>query len=170
MHLLSFIGFNEYFLPMVYLTYYLRYGLQKNFISSILCRVTNTRAENATKNYGTKFDQIPVDGIPLDLTKSEVKYYIYMERLPAYYLLNIIIPSVVLAFLSAFAFYVPVDSGEKLSLSITILLSFSVFLLILSDNTPNISQGLPYLGKRHAVFGSTKNLLTDACSNLGCFC
>ena len=76
-----------------------------------------------------------------------VKYVIHLRRLPEYYLLNIIVPTVVLAFLSAFTFYVPADSGEKLSLCITILLSFAVFLLILSDNTPNISENLPFLGK-----------------------
>ena len=77
---------------------------------------------------------------------SVVKFNILLERLPAYYLLNIILPTVVLAVLSAFTFYVPVDSGEKLSLAITILLSFSVFLLILSENTPQVSQNLPFLG------------------------
>ena len=116
----------------------------------MLCSVTSTRAEKATKNFDLNFDHQSSGGIAPDLTMSMVKYYIYLERFPTYYLLNIIIPSVVLAFLSAFTFYVPVDSGEKVSLSITILLSFSVFLLILSDNTPSISRGLPYLGKKHA--------------------
>ena len=78
---------------------------------------------------------------------SVVRFFITMKRLPAYYLMNIIIPTVVLAFLSAFTFYVPVDCGEKLSLSITILLSFSVFLLILSDSTPQVSENLPFLGE-----------------------
>ena len=89
---------------------------------------------------------------------SVVKFYIHLERLPAYYLLNIIIPSIVLAFLSAFAFYVPVDSGEKLSLSITILLSFSVFLLILSENTPNISQEI---WVRNMTNGFIKHLIIE---------
>ena len=54
------------------------------------------------------------------------------------------IPAIVLASLSALTFAVPVDSGEKLTLGISILLAFSVFMLILQDNTPQ--AGMPLLG------------------------
>ena len=81
-----------------------------------------------------------------------MKCSIQLKRLPAYYLLNFIIPMIVLALLSTVVFYVPVDSGEKLSISITILLSFSVFLLILSDSTPQVSQDLPFWGKKDQFF------------------
>ena len=75
-----------------------------------------------------------------------VRFTLTLERRPLYYLLNIIIPSVVLAALSALNFAVPVDSGEKLTLGISILLAFSVFILILQDNTPQADS--PLLGKR----------------------
>ena len=68
-----------------------------------------------------------------------------LERRPLYYLLNIIIPSLVLAALSALSFAVPVDSGEKLTLSMSILVAFSVFMLILQENTPEADS--PLLGK-----------------------
>ena len=112
-----------------------------------LCRVS----DGGVKNDSLKLSAETGDVIVIEAKFSVVKYFIYLHRLPAYYLLNIIVPTMVLAFLSAFTFYVPVDSGEKLSLCITILLSFSVFLLNLSDNTPNISENLPFLGKICAV-------------------
>ena len=68
-----------------------------------------------------------------------------LERRPLYYLLNIIIPSLILAALSALSFAVPVDSGEKLSFSMSILVAFSVFMLILQENTPEADS--PLLGK-----------------------
>ena len=68
-----------------------------------------------------------------------------LERKPLYYLLNIIIPTVVLAALSAVTFAVPVESGERLSLGTSILLAFSVFMLILQDNTPQADT--PLLGE-----------------------
>ena len=74
-----------------------------------------------------------------------VSFTLILQRRPQYYLLNIIIPSVVLAILSALTFAVPVDSGEKLSLGISILLAFSVFMLILQDNTPQADT--PILGE-----------------------
>ena len=72
-------------------------------------------------------------------------FTLILQRRPQYYLLNIIIPSVVLAILSTLTFAVPVDSGEKLSLGISILLAFSVFMLILQDNTPQADT--PVLGE-----------------------
>ena len=44
-----------------------------------------------------------------------------------------------LLFLALFVFYLPPDSGEKVSLGITVLLSFSVFLLRISENIPKTS-------------------------------
>ena len=74
-----------------------------------------------------------------------ISFTLTLERKPLYYLLNIIIPAVVLAALSALNFAVPVDCGEKLSLGISILIAFSVFMLILQDNTPQADT--PMLGK-----------------------
>ena len=57
--------------------------------------------------------------IDMDRTEGEVSrklvinFNIHLKRLPAYYLFNIIIIVVVLAFLSSFMFYIPVDSGEN---------------------------------------------------------
>ena len=65
-----------------------------------------------------------------------VKFTLVLKRRPLYYLFNIIIPAVLLAALSAVTFVVPVDSGEKISFGIAILLAFSMFMLILQDNTP----------------------------------
>ena len=73
-----------------------------------------------------------------------VRIILILERKPLYYVLNIIIPTIVLATLSALNFAVPVDSGEKLTLGISILLAFSVFMLILQDNTPQADS--PLLG------------------------
>ena len=84
-----------------------------------------------------------------------VRFTLTLKRIPVYYLLNIIIPTVTLACLSALTFAVPVDSGEKLSLGISILLAFSVFMLILQDNTPQADSPLLckqmgiQLGRRH---------------------
>ena len=76
-----------------------------------------------------------------------------LQRKPEYYMLNIIIPTVVLAVLSALTFAVPVDSGEKLSLGISILLAFSVFMLILQDNTPQADT--PVLGEYIRLYRKT---------------
>ena len=81
-------------------------------------------------------------------TVAEIHFGIALTRKPLYYILNTIIPSVVLAVLSTLTFLVPNDSGEKLSMGVAILLAFTVFMLILSDITPQTSDNPPLLGKQ----------------------
>ena len=55
--------------------------------------------------------------------------------------------SVLMTVASVFVFMTPVESGEKVSLSIKIVLSYTIILLVVSDITPRIATGLPYLSK-----------------------
>ena len=52
-----------------------------------------------------------------------------------------------LSMLTLLVFCMPPDAGEKVSLSITVLLSFTVFMLMVSDNMPQTSNNIPILGK-----------------------
>ena len=79
-------------------------------------------------------------GVPLNI--PAISFTLTLERRPLYYVLNIITPSVVLAALSALIFAVPVDAGEKLSFGISIMVAFSMFMLILHDNTPQADSPL----------------------------
>ena len=75
-----------------------------------------------------------------------IRFTLTLERKPIYYMIYIILPTVVFAALSTVIFLIPVDAGEKLGVGITILLSYSVFMLILADKTPQNSENLPVLG------------------------
>ena len=68
---------------------------------------------------------------------------IEFHRKSLYMVLNIIIPIVMLNCLCILAFHVPVESGERVSYAVTLLLSNTVFLLLLSDNLPKISDPVP---------------------------
>ena len=63
------------------------------------------------------------------------------------YTINIIIPCVSINLLTLTGFYVPCDCGEKISICITILLSLSMFQLLLFDLVPGTSLTIPLLGK-----------------------
>ena len=84
-------------------------------------------------------------------TVVEIHFYIALARKPLYYILNIIIPTIVLVILSTLTFVVPADSGERLSLGVSVLLAFTVFMLILQEITPQTSDHPPLLGE-HAWF------------------
>jgi len=60
---------------------------------------------------------------------------------------NLIIPCMGISFLTVLVFYLPSDSGEKVSLSINILLSLTVFFLLLAEIIPPTSLVVPLLGK-----------------------
>ena len=68
-----------------------------------------------------------------------------LRRVPTYFLMNVVIPSVMITFLSIVVFWLPYESGEKVSLGITVLLSFSIVLLMISDVTPRNGNSLPIL-------------------------
>jgi len=77
----------------------------------------------------------------------DIVFRIYLRRKTLFYVVNLIIPCVGISFLSVLVFYLPSDSGEKVSLSISILLSLTVFFLLLAEIIPPTSLSVPLLGK-----------------------
>lgn len=77
----------------------------------------------------------------------DVRFFITLRRKTLFYTVNLIIPCVGISFLSVLVFYLPSDSGEKVSLSISILLSLTVFFLLLVEIIPSTSLTVPLLGK-----------------------
>ncbi|CAG5079478.1 Oidioi.mRNA.OKI2018_I69.PAR.g9262.t1.cds [Oikopleura dioica] len=76
---------------------------------------------------------------------SQYTFSLFLERKPLFWILNIIIPIMLMFFLSAGVFYLPVDSGEKMTLSISILLGQTVFLFLLAQRMPETSLTLPLI-------------------------
>lgn len=77
----------------------------------------------------------------------DIIFNITLRRKTLFYTVNLIIPCVGISFLSILVFYLPSDSGEKVSLSISILLSLTVFFLLLVEIIPPTSITVPLLGK-----------------------
>jgi hypothetical protein len=75
-------------------------------------------------------DYARTDGIEHGESFHEMIFTFYLTRLPLFYVLNIIIPIILMFSLSIGVFYLPVDSGEKMTLSISILLGQTVFLFL----------------------------------------
>ncbi|XP_050409464.2 acetylcholine receptor subunit alpha-like [Patella vulgata] len=68
-----------------------------------------------------------------------------LTRRPTFILLNVYLPIIILSFLNAAVFAVPVDSGEKLSYVLTVLLSLAVFMSTVSGMLPTTSNHTPYI-------------------------
>ena len=70
-----------------------------------------------------------------------------LRRKTLFYTVNLIIPCVGLEYLSVLVFYLPAYSGEKVALCINILLSQTMFFLLISEIIPSTSLAVPLLGK-----------------------
>lgn len=77
----------------------------------------------------------------------DITFYITIRRKTLFHTVNLIIPCVAISFLTVLVFYLPSDSGEKIALCISILLSLTVFFLLLSETIPPTSLVVPLIGK-----------------------
>ena len=81
----------------------------------------------------------------------KVTFSMYLDRKFTYYFYNIVAPCIFCMVIAITVFWLPPDSGEKVSLGITVLLAFSVFQLVVADNTPRTSDFTPLLCKQHCT-------------------
>lgn len=79
-------------------------------------------------------------------------YRIFLQRKPLYYQVNVIFPNLMISATALLMFLVPPESGEKLSLAITLFLSSTVFQLVVSDHLPVQSDVVPALGDNFSYF------------------
>ncbi|XP_071516466.1 acetylcholine receptor subunit alpha-like isoform X2 [Panulirus ornatus] len=77
----------------------------------------------------------------------DITFNITMRRKTLFYTVNLIIPCMGISFLTVLTFYLPSDSGEKVTLSISILISLHVFFLLVVEIIPPTSLVVPLLGK-----------------------
>ncbi|XP_071971423.1 neuronal acetylcholine receptor subunit alpha-6 isoform X1 [Engystomops pustulosus] len=78
---------------------------------------------------------------------TDITYSFYIRRLPMFYTINLIMPCLFISFLTVLVFYLPSDCGEKVTLCISVLLSLTVFLLVITETIPSTSLVIPLVGE-----------------------
>ncbi|XP_055777154.1 neuronal acetylcholine receptor subunit alpha-5 isoform X2 [Salvelinus fontinalis] len=76
-----------------------------------------------------------------------ITYSFIIRRLPLFYTLFLIIPCIGLSFLTILVFYLPSNGGEKISLCTSVLVSLTVFLLVIEEIIPSSSKVIPLIGE-----------------------
>ncbi|VDI54648.1 Hypothetical predicted protein [Mytilus galloprovincialis] len=105
--------------------------------------------------YSSSFDQARLDWYTPNSDWTLLKYSTFVEtknnistfnvkikikRQPLYYAVMMILPTLLFALLNPLVFVIPVVSGERVSLAMTILLSYAIFLTLVSTAIPTSSN------------------------------
>ncbi|KAK5969360.1 hypothetical protein GCK32_007869 [Trichostrongylus colubriformis] len=71
---------------------------------------------------------------------------IKMHRRPLFYIFNHIIPCVLISSMAVLGFLMPPETGEKINMIITTLLSMGVYLQSITESIPPTSEAVPLIG------------------------
>uniref|UniRef100_G3PE00 Uncharacterized protein n=1 Tax=Gasterosteus aculeatus aculeatus TaxID=481459 RepID=G3PE00_GASAC len=80
----------------------------------------------------------------------DVTFVVTLRRRTLFYALNLLVPCVLLSSMTLVCFLLPANSGEKISLGITVLLSLTVFMLMVAEIMPATSDSVPLIGQYFA--------------------
>uniref|UniRef100_A0A672JPF9 Cholinergic receptor, nicotinic, epsilon n=1 Tax=Salarias fasciatus TaxID=181472 RepID=A0A672JPF9_SALFA len=83
---------------------------------------------------------------PDDLEYQEIVYNLIIQRKPLFYVINIVLPCSLISSLVVLAYFLPAQ-GQKLTVSISVLLAQTVFLFLIAQKVPETSLSVPLIGK-----------------------
>ncbi|XP_064879433.1 acetylcholine receptor subunit gamma-like [Oncorhynchus nerka] len=85
---------------------------------------------------------------PDDLEYQEISFNLVIQREPLFYIINIILPCSLISSLVVLAYLLPAqDWGQKLTVSISVLLPQTVFLFLIAQKVPETSLNVPLISK-----------------------
>ncbi|NXY79921.1 ACHG protein, partial [Glareola pratincola] len=85
---------------------------------------------------------------PDDTQYQQVIFYLIIQRKPLFYIINIIVPCVLISAMAVLVYFLPAKAGgQKCTVSINVLLAQTVFLFLIAQKVPETSQAVPLIGK-----------------------
>ncbi|XP_051482299.1 acetylcholine receptor subunit gamma isoform X1 [Apus apus] len=85
---------------------------------------------------------------PDDTQYQQVVFYLIIQRKPLFYIINIIVPCVLISAMAVLVYFLPAKAGgQKCTVSINVLLAQTVFLFLIAQKVPETSQAVPLIGK-----------------------
>ncbi|XP_068187272.1 acetylcholine receptor subunit epsilon [Antennarius striatus] len=85
---------------------------------------------------------------PDDVEYQEILYNLIIKRKPLFYIINIILPCSLISSLVVLAYFLPAQAGgQKLTVSISVLLAQTVFIFLIAQKIPETSLSVPLIGK-----------------------
>ena len=94
-----------------------------------------------------------LDDVALENAVSDIiELVIRLRRGSLFYILNLIVPSLIIFLMSFVGFFLPLESGEKVGFQTSIFLALVVFLLMIGDMMPRTPKYVPILGTARVFF------------------
>ncbi|XP_053168253.1 acetylcholine receptor subunit gamma isoform X2 [Hemicordylus capensis] len=85
---------------------------------------------------------------PNDIEYQQIVFFLIIQRKPLFYIVNIIIPCVLISSVAVLVYFLPAKAGgQKCTVSINVLLAQTVFLFLIAKKVPETSQDVPLIGK-----------------------
>ncbi|XP_056426040.1 acetylcholine receptor subunit epsilon-like isoform X2 [Hyla sarda] len=85
---------------------------------------------------------------PEDLDYQQISFYLIIQRKPLFYIINVIVPCVLISSLAVLVYFLPAKAGgQKCTVSISVLLAQTVFLFLIAQSVPETSLSVPLIGK-----------------------
>ncbi|XP_070580530.1 acetylcholine receptor non-alpha chain-like [Ptychodera flava] len=106
----------------------------ENYIPNLQWDIVSSYVGEVTKNF-----------LEEDDTFTSIVATITVKRKPQYYILNLIVPCILVSVLTVVAFSLPSMSPEKVNLSLSLLLTIYVFNLLVTELLPATSAHMPML-------------------------
>ncbi|XP_030055590.1 neuronal acetylcholine receptor subunit alpha-10 [Microcaecilia unicolor] len=106
-----------------------------DFVENVEWEVLGMPAKKNVITYGCCSEPYP-----------DITYTLILKRRASFYIFNLLLPCIMISFLAPLGFYLPADSGEKVSLGVTVLLALTVFQLLVAESMPP-SENVPLIGK-----------------------
>ncbi|KAK6311096.1 hypothetical protein J4Q44_G00191510 [Coregonus suidteri] len=99
-----------------------------------------------------------------ELEYQEVVFFLMIQRKPLFYVINIIVPCVLISSLGLLVYFLPAKAGgQKCTVSIMILLAQTVFLILIANKVPETSQTVPLIGKYLMFVMSVTTIIVMNC-------
>ncbi|XP_069829574.1 5-hydroxytryptamine receptor 3A-like isoform X2 [Dendropsophus ebraccatus] len=77
-----------------------------------------------------------------------ITFWVVVRRRPILYVVNLLIPSAFLMLIDILSFFLPPHSTDRASFKMTLLLGYTVFLLIMNDLLPSTANGTPLIEQK----------------------
>uniref|UniRef100_A0A4W4DMW3 Cholinergic receptor, nicotinic, alpha 9 n=1 Tax=Electrophorus electricus TaxID=8005 RepID=A0A4W4DMW3_ELEEL len=108
-------------------------GDLSDFVENVEWECRGMPAVKSVVTYGCCSDPYP-----------DITYTLLLKRRSSFYIYNLLLPCFLISFLAPLGFYLPADSGEKVSLGVTVLLALTVFQLVVAESMPP-SESVPLI-------------------------